>query len=328
MAGAGVPTFDVTISIATYNRPELLERTLQSCVSQNNPMGLTYEILVTDNHPSGNAEPVVRRFEALGSVPVRYQQDLTRNMSVLRNVGIKAARGAYVAFIDDDEFADPDWLSALMGALRRTGADIAFGPRLAIFASGRPPAYDPKGRYFERVYDFAPDAIVALTAADGRPLYGLGTGNSISCVRTCMSEAHPFDPAFGDAGGEDIEYFMRQHIRGRAIAWAADARVTEIVPESRTKLAYRLIRARRETQIFVSTYMAHAKRPRMTWLSVMVKGAVQVVLGSIITVLNWEFGSEARIRGRLMTTVGLGKLSWRDPVGYIDEATFKPSDRP
>jgi succinoglycan biosynthesis protein ExoM len=321
---AAVP-FDVTISIATYNRPELLEKTLRSCIDQQNGLALAYEILVTDNHPTGNAEIVVARLAASSAVAIRYQQNLTRNMSVLRNAGIKSARGAYVAFIDDDEFADPDWLDQLMGAIRRTGADIAVGPRLAIFAAGAPPAYDPEGAYFQRVYDLAPDALIPLTDPDGRPRFGLGTGNSIFCARTCLTDAEPFDPRFGDAGGEDIEFFMRQHIEGRTIAWAAGARVTEVVIEVRTKVAYRLIRAKRETQIFASIYMAHATRPLRTRARLALTGVAQLVLGGLIAFLTWEFGSEVRLRGRLMATVGLGKLTWKKPVGYIDETTFKPA---
>lgn len=319
------PAFDVTISIATYDRPETLETTLKSCLAQQNKLGLKCEILVTDNHPSGSAEAVVGRLAKGAVFPIRYQQDLTRNMSALRNAGIKAARGAYVTVIDDDEFADPDWLDELMGTVRRTGADIAVGPRLAIFAAGRPPAYDPHARYFARVYDLPPDAPIALVAPDGRPRYGLGTGNSIFRADTCFRDDEPFDLAYGDAHGEDIEFFMRQYLEGRSIVWAATARVTEIVPEHRTAVAYRLIRARRETQIYVSTYTAHAPDPSRVRLLLAVKGAIQMSLGAALSVLTFEFGSKSRVKGRLMMTNGLGKLSWRNRVGYIDEKACKPA---
>jgi glycosyltransferase involved in cell wall biosynthesis len=321
------PTFDVTVSIATYDRVALLERTINSCLSQQNALGLTYEILVTDNHLSGNAEPLVLRMASTSAVPIRYQREVARNMSVLRNAGIKNARGAYVVFIDDDEYADPDWLDQLMGAIRRTGADIAVGPRLAVFSAGRPPAFDPKARFFERNYDLEPDALIALVGNDGRPLYGLGTGNAMFRAETCFRDAEPFSLAFGDANGEDIEFFMRQYLEGRTIVWAARARVTEVVADHRIEIAYRLVRARRETQIYVSVFMEHAKSRRRTWLSLMSKGVAQVVLGSLITLFTWEFGSRSRLKGRLMTINGLGKLSWRNPVGYIDEDSFKTGSR-
>lgn len=316
--------FDVTVSIATYDRPEGLARTLESVLGQTNRLGLAYEILVTDNHPAGAGEAVVARLAANAAVPLRYQRDLTRNMSTLRNVGIKAARGAYVAFIDDDEFADPDWLDALMGAVRRTAADIAVGPRLAVFASGKAPAYDPTGAMFARDLDLPGDAVLDLLRADGKQRYGLGTGNSIFRAETCFRDPEPFSRAYGDAGGEDAEFFIRQHRQGRRIVWAADARVTEIVFEHRTEVAYRLVRARRETQHYVAIYLANAPHPRRTWLKLMAKGALQTAAGFAIALLTGEFGSRERLRGRLLMAYGLGKLSWQNPVGYIDEAAFAP----
>lgn len=315
--------FDVTISIATYDRPELLKVTLDSCLRQADRLGLTYEILVTDNHPSGNARTVVEEVAVAASLPVRYQQNTTRDMSVLRNAGIEAARGAYIAFIDDDEVADPSWLDGLMGAIRRTGADIAVGPRLAVFASGRAPAYDPEGRSFARILDLPADALIDLVREDGKPQFGLGTGNSMFAL-DCFKDGEAFDQAFGNAGGEDAELFVRQYLKGRRIVWAADARVTETVPPHRTDAAYRLVRVRRESQHYVSIYLHHAPRPKVALASLLVKGVIQVAAGAAIALLSWEFGSQARLRGRTLIAYGMAKLKWRKAVGYIDETKFKP----
>jgi glycosyltransferase involved in cell wall biosynthesis len=324
---SGDQAFDVTVSIATYDRAESLERTLRSCLEQTNRLGLRLEVLVTDNHPSGNARALVEATAAQHTLPIRYQSNTTRNMSDLRNAGIKAARGAFIAFIDDDEFADPNWMDELFGSAQRTGADIVVGPRLATFVEGRPPAYDPSGRFFERNYPLAADAKIPLTDPDGRPRYGLGTGNSLFRVSGCLERPEPFDPAFGDAGGEDIELFVRLYRAGRSIVWAPRAIVTETVVQNRTRVAYRLIRARRETQIFAAIYMAHTPCRGRTWMRLMLTGLAQVVLGGLGALATFEFGSQRRIRGRLMLTVGLGKLSWRKPVGYIDETHSRPAPR-
>lgn len=321
-------SLDVTVSIATYDRVELLRQTLQSCLDQKNDLGLTYEILVTDNHPTGSAETMVKALAASSPIPIRYQQDRTRNMSALRNVGIKRARGDYVAFIDDDEVADADWLDQLMGAIRKTGADIAVGPRLAIFAEGRPPPYDPQARMFERIFDLPDHAVIDLVRPDGKTNYGMGTGNSIFRVATCMTDPEPFDLAFGNAGGEDVEFFVRQFREGRRIVWAANARVTEVVPAHRTEIAYRLIRTRRESQIFRATYLAAAANPRRVQLELTLKGILQVAAGAAITLATWEFGSRRRLRGRALMEIGKGKISLRKPVGYIDEKTFKSAAAP
>jgi succinoglycan biosynthesis protein ExoM len=314
---------DLTISIATYDRNDLLEQTIRSCLAQNNKLGLSYEIVVTDNHPSGMAEALVRSMAAASPIPIRYIQEFARNMSVLRNASIKDARGAFLCFIDDDEFADPDWTDELMGAIRRTGADISAGPRLAVFPGGRPPPYDPDGRAFERHCDLPPDAVIPLVRADGKPLYGLGTGNSMYRVAACFRDPEPFKIAFGDGHGEDMEFLMSQYLEGRTIVWAANARVTEVIVPHRLEVAYRFIRARRETQVYVMHYLEHAKNPARIWLQLTVQGVIQLMMGALITLLTWEFGSRTRIRGRRLVIVGLGKLTWRNPVRYIDEDVYK-----
>jgi succinoglycan biosynthesis protein ExoM len=313
---------DLSIAIATYDRPALLEMTLASCLAQTNALGLKIEIVVVDNHPTGNGRPVVERLAQASPWPMRYVTDLTRNMSTLRNRGFAEARGELVAFIDDDEVAAPDWTDQLVGALRKAGADIAVGPRLATFEDG-PPAYDPTGSQFARDLHLPDGALVELTAPSGKPRYGLGTGNSLFHIGRCFPNGEPaMREEFGDAGGEDAELFVRLHQNGRRIVWAAQAFVTEAVAPHRTEVAYRLLRTRRETQHYVSIYIDAAPRPRLAWAILMAKGAAQLVTGAALAVLTWEFGSQRRLVARLLMAHGLGKLSWKRPVGYISEPGF------
>ena len=311
---------DCSIVIATYDRPEGLAATLSSVLAQTNALGLIGEIVVIDNHPSQSGKAVAEA--AVGALPwpVRHVTELTRNMSTLRNRGFSEARGGLVAFIDDDEAADPDWLDQLVGALRATDADIAVGPRLARFISGSPPAYDPTGGQFVRDLHLPDRALVDLTAPSGKPRYGLGTGNSLFCLARCFADGEPaMREAFGDAGGEDAELFVRLHRRGRRIVWAARAFVTETVPPHRTTVAYRLTRTLREAQHYVSIYRDGARRPRLTALELWAKGVLQVTVGGLWAALTLEFLSNQRLSARILIANGLGKVRWAKPVGYIIE---------
>lgn len=310
---------DLSIAICTYDRPEGLAATLRSCLGQTNALGLAIEIVVIDNHPSGSARAVVEALATDAAWPLRYVTELTRNMSTLRNRGFAECRGRLVAMIDDDEIAAPDWLDQLVGALRAADADIAVGPRLAKFQDG-PPAYDPSGSQFVRDLHLPDGAMIELTKASGKPQYGLGTGNSLFDVARCFPDGQPaMREAFGDAGGEDAELFTRLHRQGRRIVWAAKAYVTETVAPHRTDVAYRLIRVRRETQHYVSIYLDAARRPALAWATLMAKGLLQLAAGTALAVATFEFGSERRLKGRLLMEHGLGKLIWRRAVGYIAE---------
>lgn len=314
---------DVSIVVATYDRPLLLAETLSSVIGQQNTLELEREIVVIDNHPSENGREVVEDLASRSAIPLHYVPDPVRNMSALRNRGFAESRGRWVAFIDDDEVADHDWLDELISAARDTNAQIAVGPRLAKFAVGRAPDYDPTGSQFARDLHLPDRSLIELTAPDGKPRYGLGTGNSLFDVPACFPDrAAPMRLEFGDAGGEDAELFVRLHRQGRKIVWAAKACVTETVPAHRTTAAYRLIRTRRETQHYVSIYLDAARRPALVWASLTAKGLAQLVVGFAIAVATGEFGSETQLTGRLLMAHGLGKLTWRRPVGYIVEPKF------
>lgn len=321
MAAVAREAFDVSIVICTYDRADGLAKTLASCLAQTNGLGLKLEIVVIDNHPSGNGRPVVDALSGQ-SRPLRYVTELTRNMSTLRNRGFTEAQGEMVAFIDDDEVAAEDWLDHLVGALNRSGADIAVGPRLAIFAAGHPPPYDPEGAQFTRDLKLPDGALVELTTPSGKPRYGLGTGNSLFHKSRCFPDGQEaMRVEFGDAGGEDAELFVRLHRQGRKIVWAAKAYVTETVAEHRTEVAYRLIRTKRETQHYVSIYLDAANRSPLVWATLMAKGVVQVACGASLALLTGELGSKRRLKARLLIAHGMGKLDWNRAVGYIREKT-------
>jgi glycosyltransferase involved in cell wall biosynthesis len=311
---------DLSLVIATYDRPVMLADTLASCLAQTNSLGLAIEILVMDNHPSRNGAPVAARLAEGAPFPVRYLVEPTRNMSVLRNRGFQEAKGRYLAFIDDDEQADPDWTDALVGALRATDAAIAVGPRFAQFAAGSPPPYDPRGDQFRRDLGLPDLAEIQLTRPDGKPRYGLGTGNSLFDLERCFGDDRsPMRPAFGDAGGEDAELFVRLHRAGRRIVWAAKAKVTETVLPHRTEVGYRLIRTRRETQHYVAIYLDGARHPRLARATLWAKGLAQLAAGGLLAALTGEFGSNTRLKGRLLMEHGRGKLRRDNPVGFIAE---------
>jgi len=164
---------------------------------------------------------------------------------------------------------------------------------------------------------------VPLVRADGKPQYGFGTGNSAYRKATCFTDAQPFKISFGDGHGEDMEFLMRMYREGRTIVWAPKAVVVEEIMAHRLTVPYRFIRATRETQVFVMHYLEHSPHPAKTRLLLTVQGLVQTVAGALMILLTWEFGSKTRIRARRLLLKGLGKLTWKNPVRYIDEDVYK-----
>ncbi|OYW97330.1 MAG: hypothetical protein B7Z12_21805, partial [Caulobacter vibrioides] len=83
---------DISVVVLSYDRVHLLERTLTACLKPDTADGVAFEIIVVDNHPDRLAEGLVIRLAGDGAAPLIYLSDPRRNVSIVRNKGIHAAR--------------------------------------------------------------------------------------------------------------------------------------------------------------------------------------------------------------------------------------------
>lgn len=97
--------------ICTHNRAEYLGKALQSLVDQNLSKD-HYEVLVVDNASCDNTRHV---FEKFSTVPnLRYLYEPILGLSQARNTGWRHAQGEYIAYLDDDAIAYPQWLEKIL----------------------------------------------------------------------------------------------------------------------------------------------------------------------------------------------------------------------
>jgi glycosyltransferase involved in cell wall biosynthesis len=132
----------VTVVIPTYNRPELLREALASVRAQT---FTNYEVLVVVNGPeTEHTRSACAIVEEAGYIPLRVEK---AGIAVALNAGIKAARGEWIAFLDDDDLWEPTKLDASLAAGSAEGADVVFCDRCFFDERGeketplvRPPA--------------------------------------------------------------------------------------------------------------------------------------------------------------------------------------------
>jgi glycosyltransferase involved in cell wall biosynthesis len=91
----------VSVIIPTYNRAHLIGRAVKSVLDQTYQ---NFELIVDDDGSSDGTERVIRDFHDERIVYIRHKEN--RGAPAARNAGIKAARGNYIAFLDDDD----EWL--------------------------------------------------------------------------------------------------------------------------------------------------------------------------------------------------------------------------
>jgi succinoglycan biosynthesis protein ExoM len=294
---------DLSVVICTVNRPVLLAKAVASAAGQENRLGLATEIVVVDNSAEGRARETVERLARQHSVPVCYVSERRMSFAYARNAGVAAARGALIAFLDDDEEASPRWSDALVETLRRFDADVVFGPILPVFEGGRPPAWDPEGHYYSRHLD----------VPSGTEVSERGTGNALMKRIACGPGDEPFAHDLGSSGGEDIDLFLRLKAQGRKLVWAAEATVTELQPKETLTLGYRSYRNFCLNQTYVRIRVRNSDKRLVTMLRFMAMGAAQVVVFSLPGLASCFAHARPLIAARMKLCNGLGKLLWMMP---------------
>ncbi len=307
----------VSIIVPCYERMALLERTLRACFKQNMPADAGWEILVCDNHPDRLAEPLIAALQPASPVPLRYLPAPARNIARARNVGVAAARGRYIAFVDDDEAPDAGWLASYYHCLERTGADAAFGPKYPVFESGNPPAWDPTARHYTTDFGVPADTQIGRVGRSGRVL---GAGNSCMRVATCLGVPNPFNEVIGAADGEDTELYFRLLKAGRRFVWCPEAVVHEVMSEQRATYEYMHARLKRGSRTSARCRISASDHKRLTHAMLLAVGLGQVIVHGVLHVVTGEIFDRHRVRHRLGLARGLGKLTYLSArVDFIPE---------
>ncbi len=116
------PAPEVSVILPTRDRAEFLDRALQSLQAQTYR---DFEVIVVKD---GGADPgeVVARHRARGLDITLLEHPRSWGQAASRNTGIRAARGRWIAYLDDDDLYYPDHLKVLVATLERTGAQVAY----------------------------------------------------------------------------------------------------------------------------------------------------------------------------------------------------------
>jgi len=268
---AEAPTFSVVI--ATRDRRDRVTRLIRSLSTQPQPWPI--ELVVVDD---GSDDGTVDRLRELASelpMLVPTAVDTPRGPAHARNVGWRAATGAYVAFTDDDCDPQPGWLAGLMAAHER-GADVVQGPT-------RP---DPT--------DFANRNAWSHWINVKAPSYRFETCN-VSYRRDLLARLDGFDETFGTTRGgapygEDADLGWRAVASGATFAFAADAVVVhDVVDEGLWRFLTRRLR-RGSMPYFVRKHPAFRRELPRPWLMSRAHppaalAAIGLVLGTVAALL-------------------------------------------
>jgi GT2 family glycosyltransferase len=191
----------VSVVVCSYNGSRTIAETLAALENLAYP---DYEVIVVDDGSTDQTSAIAARYE------VKLFRTENNGLSAARNLGMNAASGDIVAYIDDDAYPDPHWLTFLVSGLRDAEHAGIGGPNIA-----------PPG-----------DGAIAdcVANAPGGPIHVLLSdrvaehipGCNMAYRRDKLLEIGGFDPRFRVAG-DDVDVCWRLQERGWTIGFAPAA---------------------------------------------------------------------------------------------------------
>jgi glycosyltransferase involved in cell wall biosynthesis len=199
----------VTVIVPTRGRPQALERCLAALETQTLGNRRFEVVVVADGDDPAVGETLQRRH---ASFDLTILQQERAGPAAARNLGASRARGAALAFTDDDCMPDPGWLAALLRALARR-SDSLVGGRTVNALTTNP-------------YAEASQSLLAYLYAAGlarRGALSFVASNNLALTRRTFETMGGFDASFPRAGGEDRELCDRWVTLGGELRYEPDA---------------------------------------------------------------------------------------------------------
>lgn len=120
----------VTVLMTVYNGAEYLNASVQSIIDQTFK---NFEFLIVNDCSTDDSVKIIKSFKDDRIVIYDNEKNIGQTKSL--NIGLKLAKGKYIARIDADDVAFPMWLEKLVGFIRKHPEYAAVSPGVIIIDS-------------------------------------------------------------------------------------------------------------------------------------------------------------------------------------------------
>jgi len=227
-----------SIVICSYNRKELLEKSIRHTLYQSITHDL-FEVIVVDNMSTDGTWEMLEKLVKThtGPLDLRVVQESKQGLSHARNRGIAESKGEWILFLDDDALAAPDLLACLDPCTSDPKTGIIGG----TIAVKRP---DPcpiwlGGRLMVYWSDYRPETVEKNLDRHFNFPFGANF-----CVRqTVFDTIGEFNHNLGrqgrdTTGGEEVDLCFRAKKAGFTIVVTPEARVDHVITPDRFTLRH------------------------------------------------------------------------------------------
>lgn len=222
----------VSVIVVNWNGRELLKECLSSLTHQNVP---DLEIILVDNgSEDGSVTFVEQNFPEVRIVPLKENRGFCGG----NNAGLDVSTGEYIALLNNDALPEPDWLNALLDAIKGDRKTGICASRMIIagtpFLDGAGDVYTTCGIPLKRGHGERDKAYlnrdVVFGASAGAALYR----------RTMIEQIGFFDDDFFIVN-EDTDLNFRALLQGWKCLYVPEAVVHHKVSKTRKKSSHSLV---------------------------------------------------------------------------------------
>ncbi len=177
----------ISVVIVNYNYRRFLAQAIDSALAQTHPQ---VEVIVVDD---GSNDGSLALLESYGA-RIRWFEHQQLGVSAARNRGIAECGGAFVAFMDADDYWRPDKLAKQLQQFDDARVGMVYCGLQYVDESGKPLSTNTEGRFGEVLVD------LALMTAPGVPV-----GGSAAVVRReCFHRVGEFDRELSTSADWDM----------------------------------------------------------------------------------------------------------------------------
>lgn len=270
----------ISVCICTFKRPQMLYNLLSKLQDQVTENLFTYSAIIVDNDADQSAKAVVTDWPNKSTIKIDYFCEPEQNIALARNKAVESAEGNFIAFIDDDETPNDNWLFEMYRCINDYNADAVLGPVLPDFPA-EAPEWLKKSGLCNRPRN-----------PTGSPITNrdLRTGNILFQNYVFEKNDMWFNPLRGRTGGEDGEFLSRQIKRGRKFIWCDEAIVFETVAEERWPASFYLKR-----QFRIGTMTGEAIR-RSRMMNAVLKTITALIVYSVLLPFSLLLGKHIWVK--------------------------------
>lgn len=226
--------YDVSVIVPVYHTdPAFLHQCLESIAKQFSDE-LTGEIITVCDGPQDASVMSV-----LHSFPVRVIETQHQGVSHARNVGIKASTGAYLFFVDSDDWLEEGSIQALYRYTRQNACDLTLADRVSVMGTRR-----ERHEYAQHDFVLTQDASSRLSTDILHPQTSAGLITPRLFSRKILADIR-FDEDI--AMGEDSEFMLRLSRKVQSLGYLHQAlyfyrrNTTSTVMQFRSDYVHRIL---------------------------------------------------------------------------------------